>query len=261
MQPTKNTSETKSSRDQRRARNYLLDPRFQLKYTGMLVVVALLVSAVLGVEIWFTSNEVVTQSQQAVEQGRETVRRGQAAVVESKNVSEVVRMNIAREYADAPDLASQFNADADKREKALEEEQKRLESDANALEMQAERLAAHQLRTLFILVGCLAVLVVAIAMSGIVFTHKIAGPVYKMTGLLNKVAKGQLSVNTGLRKGDELVQFFETFRAMVDRLRERHEDTVKRLEQSIQELKGEVSEQKLASLKKLHEEMAARLQE
>ncbi|HPB97525.1 MAG TPA: HAMP domain-containing protein, partial [Polyangiaceae bacterium] len=71
----------------RRARNYLLDPRFQLKYTGLLVLVALFLSGVLGTQLWFTHKAVISQSQHAVEQGRETVRRGQKTVEESKKVS------------------------------------------------------------------------------------------------------------------------------------------------------------------------------
>ncbi|HQK16103.1 MAG TPA: HAMP domain-containing protein, partial [Polyangiaceae bacterium] len=217
----------------RRARNYLLDPRFQLKYTGLLVLVALFLSGVLGTQLWFTHKAVISQSQHAVEQGRETVRRGQKTVEESKKVSEVVAMNIAREYADNPELAKLFNADTDKHNKELAAEQMRLQEDAKALESQAAYLAVQQQKTLWVLVGGLAILVVAIALAGIVFTHKIAGPVFKMSGLLRKVGQGQLRIDSGLRKGDELVEFFETFRKMVDRLRERHIDTMERLEQAI----------------------------
>jgi nitrogen fixation/metabolism regulation signal transduction histidine kinase len=245
----------------RSARNYLLDPKFQLKYTGLLVLVALLLSGVLGTQLWFTNKAVISQSQQAVEQGRETVQRGQKTVEESKKVSEVVAMNIAREYADNPELAKLFNADTEKRNEELAAEQKRLQEDAQALEQQAAYLASQQQKTLFVLVGGLAILVIAIALTGIVFTHKIAGPVFKMSLLLRKVGHGQLKVYSGLRKGDELVDFFETFRKMVDRLRERHVDTMTRLDEAIRSLEGEVDAEKLAPLKKLHQEMAARLED
>ncbi|MCU0692092.1 MAG: HAMP domain-containing protein, partial [Polyangiaceae bacterium] len=64
-------------RDKRRVRNYLLMSRFQLKYAGLLVFVAVLLSCVLGSMLWNTSNAVISQSQQTLEQGLETVRRGQ----------------------------------------------------------------------------------------------------------------------------------------------------------------------------------------
>ena len=254
-------STSKSVRHKRKARNYLLDPRFQLKYTGMLVAVALVLSAVLGVQLWFTSNAVVAQSQRAVEQGRETVQRGQETVTESKRVSQVVAMNIEREYADNPELAKLFGADSEERERAIEAEQKRLEGDAHALEEQAVYLAVQQRRSLMVLVGGLAIFVCAIAVMGIVFTHKIAGPVYRMKILLGSVGRGELAVQSGLRRGDELVSFFGAFRAMVDCLRMRHIETTKRLEQSIETLRGEVAPEKLAPLVMLHEEMAARVQD
>lgn len=261
MRDRESSSTINRRRDQRRARNYLLDPGFQLKYTGLLVAVVLVLSAVLGLLLWSTSSAVVTQSQQAVEQGRETVRRGQQTVTLSKDLSAVVAMNIAREYGGAPELAKEFHLDAEAKDKVLVAEQMRLEEDARSLEQQASYLAVQRARTLQILVGCLAAFVVVIALTGIVFTHKIAGPVFKMTGLLRKVAQGDLVVNTGLRRGDGLVGFFASFRAMVDNLRERHVDMTTRLGRSIEDLKGEVPAEKLAALEKLHAEMAARLQD
>jgi nitrate/nitrite-specific signal transduction histidine kinase len=257
MSATKNSSGP--PRHKRSARNYLLDPRFQLKYTGLLVLVAVLLSGVLGAQLWITSKSVISQSQEAVEQGRKTVKRGQKTVEESKKVSEVVAMNISREYEDNPELAKLFNADTEKRNAELAAEQKRLKEDAEALEQQAAYFERQQKETLYVLIGGLAILVIAIAFTGIIFTHKIAGPVFKMSGLLRKVGEGQLKVYSGLRKGDELVDFFETFRKMVDDLRARHEDTMARLQESIDALDGEVDEAKLASLKKLHQDMADRL--
>jgi nitrogen fixation/metabolism regulation signal transduction histidine kinase len=247
--------------NKRSAKNYLIDPRFQLKYTGFLVLVALLLSAILGTQIWITSKAVISQSQQTVEQGRETVQRGQRTVEESKKVSEVVAMNISREYADNPELAKLFSADTEKRNAELAAEQKRLQEDAESLEKQATYLVAQQRKTLYVLIGGLAILVIAIALAGIIFTHKIAGPVYKMSGLLRRVGKGQLKVYSGLRKGDELVDFFETFRKMVEDLRKRQEDTMLQLDKAIEELKGDVDEAKLASLQKLRRDMAARLED
>ena len=59
------------------------------------------------------------------------------------------------------------------------------------------------------LVGGLALMVVLIGLLGIYFTHKVAGPVYKMKRLLKQVGKGDLHVDARLRKGDELQDFFD----------------------------------------------------
>src|SRR5262245_19540470 len=61
----------------RSMKNYLLDRHFQLKYTGFLVGIALLLSAALGGLLWSANLKVIEQSQRAVEQGRATVKKGQ----------------------------------------------------------------------------------------------------------------------------------------------------------------------------------------
>src|SRR5277367_775263 len=134
----------------RSARNYLIDRNFQLKYAGVLAGTALLVSAVLGVLVWQTSTEVIVQ-------GQKTVERGQLVLVESRRVSQVVAMNIAREYKDDPELAKTFGEEAAKDEQKLKDEQDRLERDAAFLQRQQKELLGG-------LVALLAVLVLAVGM-------------------------------------------------------------------------------------------------
>lgn len=248
-----------TGRHQRRARNYLLDPRFQLKYTGLLVLIALLLSAVLGSQLWVTSKEVIAQSQQAVRAGQETVARGKTMVEESRKVSEVVSMNIAREYADNPELAALFSTDNKAREQKLADEQGRLVKDAEALAQQAQYLEAQQKKTLYILFGGLAVLVIAIGLTGIVFTHKIAGPVFKMKGLLRQVGDGKLKIPTGLRKGDELQSFYDTFVSMLESLRKRRADQIASLDKALGSLQGSVDSAQLEPLRALRKELESGL--
>jgi len=84
-------------RHQRKLRNYLLDSRFQLKYTGYLVGLAVFLSLVLGGLLWSVSQKVISQSQETVRQGQETVARGQEVVRESQKVYDVVYMNIVKD--------------------------------------------------------------------------------------------------------------------------------------------------------------------
>jgi len=248
-----------TGRHQRRARNYLLDPRFQLKYTGFLVLVALLLSSVLGLQLWLTSREVIAQSQHAVRAGQETVARGKTMVEESRKVSEVVAMNIAREYADNPELADLFSQDNKAREKKLAEEQERLVKDAEALQAQAQYLEAQQKKTLYILFGGLTILVIAIGLAGIVFTHKISGPVFKMTGLLREVSEGKLRIPSGLRKGDELRSFFDMFVTMLESLRKQRAHEVEQIDKVLTALDGKVDEASLRPLRELRQGLAAGL--
>ena len=69
------------------------------------------------------------------------------------------------------------------------------------------------------LVGGLALMVAFIGVLGIYFTHKVAGPIYKMKGLLKRVGEGSLRVDSRLRRGDELQDFFDAFIEMVSSLR------------------------------------------
>jgi nitrogen fixation/metabolism regulation signal transduction histidine kinase len=232
-------------RHQRRLRNYLLDSHFQLKYSGYLVLIAVVLSASLGFILWRTSLAVIEQSQQAVDQGEQVVSQGREVVKESQKVSEVVKMNIVKDpvYADNPALLDAFKTDAAVQDERLKDQQFRLEQQAATLRTQSIDLARRQ-RTLFTtLCGVLTLLVMFIGVAGIVVTHKVAGPIHKMKGQIKAVADGHLAVPGNLRKGDELVDFFETFREMVVNLRKRQENEIALLDAAISTLeRGPVSD-------------------
>ncbi len=176
----------------RSVRNYLLDSRFQLKYSAVLVIVAIAISALMGVVLYTTTRAVVAESSAAVE--------------ESRKVSEVSRMNV-REFApDSPELMAEFNNEVVAHDKAF--------ADRQALLIHRQQVMLESL------VGGLALMVVAIGLLGIYFTHKVAGPVFKMKKLLKRVGEGHLQIDARLRRGDELVDFFDAFTQMVSGLRE-----------------------------------------
>jgi methyl-accepting chemotaxis protein len=175
----------------RSVRNYLLDSRFQLKYTGFLVAVAIAISLITGSVLFATTRSVVLESS--------------ALIVESQKVSAVSRMNVRDLAPDSPDLVVQFNREADEHDKWIADQQ--------------ASLIRGQARMLESLVGGLAVMVLLIGVLGIYFTHKVAGPVHKMKRLLKQVGEGDLNVTTRLRRGDELRDFFEAFTQMVEALR------------------------------------------
>jgi nitrogen fixation/metabolism regulation signal transduction histidine kinase len=199
-------------RYKRSIKNYLIDSHFQLKYTGMILVVAIAISAVLGIFLWQTSGEVVQESQKVVEQ--------------SKKVSDVVKMSIKDDpvYGGNPELADAFSSAA-------------AEQDSKIMAQQAA-LVRQQHMMLYALVGALAVMVFMIGVLGIYFTHKVAGPVYKMKLLLRQVSDGKLNVRARLRKGDELQDFFDVFATMVENLRERQRVEVEELDRAIEMAKS-----------------------
>lgn len=244
-------------RHQRSFKNYLLDPHFQLKYTGYLVLIALVLSAALGGILWRTSDAVISQSQQSVKLGEEVVQRGRDVVAESKKVSQVVKMNIVKDpdYKDNPALRDAFDEDAKAQDDLLNKQQADLESQASALKQQSMGLEAQRRTVSWVLVGVLVALVVLIGLAGIMVTHRIAGPIFKMKRHLRDVGSGRLTVPNPLRKGDELVHFFDTFADMVRDLRARQEAEIAKLDSALESLAGKASPEDLQPLYTLRKEM------
>lgn len=231
----------------RSIKNYLLDARFQLKWTGRIIFVALAISALMGVFLYRTSREVTEQSQQVIAQG-------DALVTESQKNSDLVKMQIKDQYADAPELAATFNKSAADLDKQLQ--QKRA-----ALRAQADKTRSQQQTMMLSLIVGLTVMVVMIGLLGIYFTHKVVGPIYKMKMLLRQVGEGKLNFQGKLRKGDELQDFFEVFAAMVVKLKDRQAAEVAELDTALDEAKASgASDAAIAKISKVRDSMRASLE-
>jgi nitrogen fixation/metabolism regulation signal transduction histidine kinase len=266
-------------RYKRSFKNYLLDPHFQLKYTGLLVGIAIVLSAGLGVLLWRAGKELGEQSQVAVQQGAETVEQGQKTIergkeviVQSDKVNQVVTSTMETCYADSPELLESFRKDAGKDQERLKQEQQKLEDDAQFLKNRAASLLQQktdlenrQAKLGMALLLALVVLVLGIGIAGIVFTHKIAGPIFKMKRLLRQVGEGKLVVRERLRKGDELVHFFEVFEQMVETLRTHQQEEIDKIDKILERLESSEGYRDkkgdgIAELKALRNEMQARLE-
>jgi hypothetical protein len=78
------------------------------------------------------------------------------------------------------------------------------------------------------IIGFGVVLVLSISAVGILITHKVAGPLYKITSLFGRVRDNRLGpAPAGLRKGDELQDFYIGFREMHQAVRARVEEDVR----------------------------------
>lgn len=166
----------------RRIRNFLLDARFQLKYTGAVVAVTVIVTSAVGV--WL---------------GNEAYRYS----VENSD------MLTAQAAGMHPDLFE-------------------------FMQEEAEAKDAEVLQSIVFGVSALVViLALALGFTGIVVTHKVVGPAYKLKLLLGDVAGGSLNVRGGLRKGDELQEVGDAFKTMVSALRVRREEELVELDGAI----------------------------
>jgi hypothetical protein len=74
------------------------------------------------------------------------------------------------------------------------------------------RLDDGRSRILYVLFGSCALLTIGLAVYGIKMTHKVAGPLYKITLYMGKMRDGRLDKVYNLRKGDQLVDFYEHFK-------------------------------------------------
>jgi hypothetical protein len=78
------------------------------------------------------------------------------------------------------------------------------------------------------IVGFGVVLILSISAVGILITHKVAGPLYKIANFFGRVRDNRLGPTpANLRKGDELQEFYGHFREMHQALRSRQEDDVR----------------------------------
>ena len=162
---------------QRKVRNYLLDRRFQLKYTGMVLVVTISVASVLGY----------------------------VAYRFSKGQTEALTAHIAAQ----PDLDGTTASDL---ERFAQQEDRKIR---NA-----------------IILGVM-LLTLALGVTGIIVTHRVVGPAYRMRRLFEHVGEGRLEVTTGIRKGDELQDLYRSFAQMIESLRDQRAEEIERLEETL----------------------------
>jgi hypothetical protein len=94
---------------------------------------------------------------------------------------------------------------------------------------------------LWVLAGMGVGLSAGLFVYGIRMTHKVAGPLYKIQLYLDKVKNGRFDKVYNLRKGDQLVAFFEHFK-------EAHEALRARQQADVATLKDVVSAAEAASL-------------
>jgi hypothetical protein len=92
------------------------------------------------------------------------------------------------------------------------------------------------------IIGFGVVLVLSISAVGILITHKVAGPIYKIATFFGRVRDNRLGpAPASLRKGDELQEFYLSFREMHQAIRERTEEDVRALGNAIAALEGSPS--------------------
>lgn len=246
----------------RSLRNYLLDSRFQLKYTGYLVGVAAAMSVALGGLLYVQSEKTVAIGNEAVQVGQEANKAGKDAVAQSGALNAKLENDAMASYGDQPALLESIKSankvETDKinaRAAALATLEKQLLDKQGAMAKQRSVL-------LVTLSASLSFLILILGLAGIVITHKIVGPVFKMKRLIRELGDGKLVVPGRLRAGDELVDLFDAFATMVEKLRVKQEKEIELLDAGIAQAKASgVDEQTMTKLENLRAQMKAELDE
>jgi|GEM_PF-1638075 len=167
----------------RKLRNYLINKRFQLKYTFMIIGLCTILVVLLSIPLYRT---VSYASDQLVAQALQN---------------------------------PMYSSDAQ----------------VNLLIKSVER---DKQKTIIILAAFLITLLIGLSLSSIYVTHKIAGPMYKMMKLLSGVHGNNLRMDGRLRKGDELVELFQSFDDMLERLRQYRREEISALLEVLGNLKS-----------------------
>ena len=83
---------------------------------------------------------------------------------------------------------------------------------------------------------------------GIVLTHKIAGPLFKVGRYMTDVKEGKLGPVYNLRKGDQLQEFFEVYKGMHHALRERQREELALLTKLVETTESQLARAKEAGV-------------
>jgi HAMP domain-containing protein len=194
----------------RKLRNFLLDARFQLKFAAYFVALTLIITALLGAFLIRTTDSLFSQITASVESRRK-------AAETSRELGNCTLNNELTANLDDPDFAAKL---ADK-SKAIDAA---FEAEKAAAQNQSLEVQRQQQWTLYALLGVLIAFIALIALTAIVITHRIVGPLFRIKRMAREVTAGAVRPPTyGLRPGDELQDVFAVFAEMVTRLRERTE--------------------------------------
>jgi nitrogen fixation/metabolism regulation signal transduction histidine kinase len=166
-----------SGKSQRKLKNYLLNLRYQLRYTMTIVGISLCLTGGLGYVVMSKAHE-------------------------ASRVVQVRAMDPTDELAQ--ELVKQFE---------------------------------HNDKVMMVALICFGLLLILVLTAyGIVLTHKVAGPLHKVGLHLDEIRDGKLGTVYNLRKGDELVEFFQHFKAAHDKLRAQAEEDAALYDKAVDKL-------------------------
>ena len=89
------------------------------------------------------------------------------------------------------------------------------------------------MRIFWVLLATGVLLMLGLAVYGIKMTHKVAGPLFKVTLYLAKMRDGRYDKVWNLRKGDQLMDFYEHFKSAHAGVVTMEKDDIERIKATI----------------------------
>ncbi len=225
---------------QRRLRNYLLDAPLQLRFTALLVLATLLGAGVLGIFLARALNRLAEQAERAVE------ARAAAAQASHELGNASLSKTLLERFND-PAFTAQLERQSRAIDAAYQAEQAQVGE-------QRREVARESRRIFWLVLLSVGVFSLAVLLLGIVLTHRIAGPVFRVRRLLQDLGEGRREVpRHGLRDGDELRELFDAASSLVRTLRTEDESTFEAVSAAL------TSSDQTDGLRQVHDRLAVRL--
>jgi hypothetical protein len=229
-------------------KNLLINKSYQLRFTLFMVILSAVLILVLGIWVMRVANETTEVSKTSV---RGTPCKKIPALVEDKDDAEAAPtpppMKLPEEGAkqpqDAPVAANTGSGSDDLDDEGKPRRRAVVTIEQSTMEMAPEpkpqpaavpadwgtsvvqhwaceislqnkiaELESNRLRILFVLIATGLLLVFGLGAYGIKMTHRVAGPLFKVGLYLAKMREGRLDKVYNLRKGDQLLEFYEHFK-------------------------------------------------
>jgi len=225
---------------QRKLRNYLLDAPLQLRFTAVLVLATLLGAGLLGIFLARALNRLSEQAERAVE------ARAAAAQASHELGNAALSKTLLERFND-PSFTAQLERQSQAIDAAYQAEQVQVAEQRRDVAREARRIG-------WLVLFSVLVFALAVLLLGIVITHRIAGPVYRVRRLLLDLGEGRRDVpRHGLRDGDELRELFDAAASLVKTLRAEDEATLEALSAAL------VAPGQSDGLRRVHDRLARRL--
>lgn len=266
MQSTSSSASLNKGQEQRKLRNLLIDSSYQMRYALFGGLITLVLCAVLAlVVLWQSRSAHHTFTEQRtratdlvrkqlltntklVEQMRQDTIKDLEKVLQTATAMISIQTKSKETAVKEAALLAKQEMEKDDKERILREKEANKTLLAQRKKADREMVAAlhnqdaewlkqskQQQQVLLVVILVFGLVVVLIIfLFNIQFSHKAAGPLFKIRRYIEQIREGHYGRIGTLRKGDHLVDFHEQFRSM-------HESLIEQIQADIQALESAIA--------------------